>query len=106
MRLLHLYSGNLFGGVESYLIAVAKFRSLAPDLEPHFGLCFPGRMRDELIAEGAPAHDLGPVRFSRPWTVLRARSRLKQLLRTTPFDAAITHSCWPHAVFAPVIQKA
>ena len=106
MRVLHLYSGNLFGGVESYLVTLARFRHLAPHAEPHFGLCFGGRLRDELTATGAVVHDLGAVRFSRPWTVLSARRRLKKLLREVPFDAVVTHSCWPHAVFAPVVRRA
>jgi glycosyltransferase involved in cell wall biosynthesis len=75
-------------------------------MEPHFALCFPGRLRDELTAAGAAVHDLGPVRFSRPWTLLRARRRLRRLLRDVPVAAAVTHSCWPHAAFAPVVRAA
>lgn len=106
MRVLHLYAGNLYGGVEAYLVTLAKYRHLAPQMEPHFALCFPGRLRDELTAAGAPVHDLGPVRFSRPWTLLRARRRLRDLIRRERFDAAVTHACWPHAAFAPVVRRA
>ena len=105
-RLLHLYACNLYGGVESYLVTLAKLRHLVPHVEPHFGLCFPGRLRDELAATGVTVHDLGAVRFSRPWTGLAARRRLKRLLREVKFDAVVTHSCWPHAVFAPVARRA
>jgi glycosyltransferase involved in cell wall biosynthesis len=106
MRVLHLYAGNLFGGVETYLVTLARYRHLVPQMEPHFALCFPGRLRDELTAAGVPVHDLGPVRFSRPWTLLRARRRLRQLLGDVTFDAAVTHACWPHAAFAPVVRSA
>ncbi|WP_010035017.1 glycosyltransferase [Gemmata obscuriglobus] len=73
-------------------------------MEPEFGLCFRGRLWDELSAAGVPVHDLGAVRFSRPWSVLRARRRLKRVLRGAPFGAAVTHANWPHAVFAPVVR--
>jgi glycosyltransferase involved in cell wall biosynthesis len=106
VKILHLYAGNLFGGVEAYLITLAKCRHLAPRMEPHFALCFPGRLRDELSATGVPVHDLGPVRFSRPWTLLRARRRLRRLLREQPFAAVVTHACWSHTAFAPVVRKA
>jgi glycosyltransferase involved in cell wall biosynthesis len=106
VRVLHLSAGNLYGGIETYLATLARERLLVPDMEPHFGLCFSGRVRDELSATGAGVHDLGPVRLSRPWTVLRARRRLGRLLRDTRFDAAVAHGCWPHAVFAPVVRRA
>ncbi|MBY0457011.1 MAG: glycosyltransferase, partial [Gemmataceae bacterium] len=96
----------MYGGVETYLATLARCRELCPALEPHFGLCFPGRCADELRDAGAPVHNLGPVRLSRPWTLWRARRRLKSLLRATRFDAAITHGSWPHAAFAPVVARA
>ena len=106
MNVLHLCAGNLYGGVETYLVTLARCRDLCPEMVPHFGLCFPGRLRDELTAAGVPVHDLGAVRVSRPWTVLRARWRLKRLLKSEKFDAAVAHSSWPHALFAPVVRAA
>lgn len=106
MKVLHLAAGNLFGGVETYLITLAKLRHLCPAMESHFGVCFPGRLRDELTAAGVPVYDPGSVRVSRPWTVLRARRRLRGVLREHRFDAAVVHSSWPHAVFAPAVRRA
>jgi len=106
VRVLHLTAGNLYGGIETYLRTLAHCRHLAPEMGPHFGLCFAGRLRNELVAEGVPVHDLGAVRLSRPWTVLAARRRLKRVLRAERFDAVVTHGCWPHAVFAPVARQA
>src|ERR1043165_6881677 len=100
MRLLHLAAGNLYGGVETYLVTLARCRGLCPAMEPAFGLCFRGRLWDELAAAGVRVHDLGPVRVSRPWTVLRARRRLRRVLREGRFDAAVVHSGWVHMVFA------
>ena len=106
LRVLHLYSGNLYGGVESFLVTLARCRDLCPEMVSHFGLCFRGRLWDELTAAGVSVHDLGEVRISRPWTVLRARRRLRSLLRSQRFDVAVAHMGWPHAVFAPVVLKA
>ncbi len=105
MKVLHLTSGNLYGGIETYLLTLARMRHLCPTMEPHFGLCFPGRIRDELAATGVGVHDLAPVRVSRPWTVLRARMRLRRLLRGVEFDAVVGHGTWVHAVFAPVVKR-
>jgi glycosyltransferase involved in cell wall biosynthesis len=105
MRVLHLYSGNLYGGVETMLASVARHRQLCPEMEPHFGLCFEGRLRDELSAAGAPVHLLGHTRISRPWTVWRARRRLAEVLRRERIDVAVCHSCWPHALFAKVVRR-
>jgi len=106
MRILHLGAGKLFGGLESFLLTLAEFREFGRPAEPHFSLCFPGRFRDGLIAVGAPVHDLGPVRFSRPWTLWRARRKLRQLLSRERIDLAVSHACWPHAAFAPVVRAA
>jgi glycosyltransferase involved in cell wall biosynthesis len=105
MKVLHLAAGNLFGGVETYLLTLARLRHLSPAMEPQFALCFPGRLRDELLVAKVPVHDLGAVRASRPWTVLRARWRLKRLLRKQAIDVAVTHGMWPHAVFGPAVRR-
>jgi glycosyltransferase involved in cell wall biosynthesis len=106
VKVLHLTAGNLYGGIETYLMTLARLRHLCPEMEPHFGVCFPGRLRDELLAAAVPVLDLGPVRLSRPWTVLRARRQLIRTLRDHEITLAITHGTWPHAVFAPAARKA
>jgi glycosyltransferase involved in cell wall biosynthesis len=105
MRDLHLYSGNLFGGIESLLLTLARCRALCPDLEPHFGLCFAGRLEQGLRGLQAPVHLLGPARVSRPWTVWAVRRRLADHLKRQRPDVVVCHSCWPHAVFAPVARR-
>lgn len=105
MRVLHLNAGNLYGGIETLLTTLARQRHLAPGMEPEFGLCFGGRLRDELIATGAAVHDLGPVRLGRPWTVGRARGRLRRILADSRPEVVVTHGPWPHTVFAPVVRR-
>lgn len=106
MTALHLYAGNLYGGIERVLVALAKFAPSCPGMTPAFALCFRGRLWDELTAAGATVFDLGPVRFARPWTVLRARRRLGEVIVKLRPPVAVTHACWPHAVFAPAVRAA
>jgi glycosyltransferase involved in cell wall biosynthesis len=105
VKVLHIAAGVLFGGVETLLVTLAKLRHLCTEMEPHFGLCFPGQLRDALHASSVPVHDLGLVRVSRPWTVLWARKRLKRLLQDKGIEVVVTHGMWPHAVFAPRVKR-
>jgi glycosyltransferase involved in cell wall biosynthesis len=106
VRVLHAHSGNLYGGIETLLATLARHRSLSPGLNQEFALCFEGRLADELRAAGARVHDLGPARFSRPWTVLRARHRLGRLLVERRPDVVVGHACWPYALVAPPARRA
>ena len=105
-RVLHINSGNLYGGVETILVTLARLRRLCPDMEPSYALCHEGRLSQELIAAGVPVHMLGKVRISRPNTVWRARRRLRALLDRERFDLVICHMPWSLAVFGPVVRRA
>jgi glycosyltransferase involved in cell wall biosynthesis len=106
MRVLHVYSGNLFGGIETMLITLARCRNLCPEMEPHFAVCFEGRLSEELRTTGAPVHMLGAVRTSRPLSVLRARQALAQVLREENPDVVICHGAWSLSIFGPIARKA
>jgi glycosyltransferase involved in cell wall biosynthesis len=103
-RVLHVNSGNLYGGVETILATLARLKSLCPAMEPDFALCFEGRLSEELKAAGSTAHFLGNVRISRPWTVWRARRRLRAILSRERFDLVICHMPWSMAVFGPAVR--
>jgi glycosyltransferase involved in cell wall biosynthesis len=105
MNVLHLTAGNMYGGIETLFVTLARRRDLCPAMTPRFGLCFEGRLSKELRATGVTVDVLGAVRFSRPWTVWLARRRLKALLARERPDAVICHECWPHALFAPVVRR-
>jgi glycosyltransferase involved in cell wall biosynthesis len=105
MRVLHVYSGNLYGGVETYLVTLARLRGVCPEMESEFALCFAGRFSEELQMNGARVHWLGGVRVSRPWTVRRARVRLRDLLQERNFDAVVCHSEWSQAIFGVVARR-
>jgi glycosyltransferase involved in cell wall biosynthesis len=104
VRVLHLNAGNLYGGVETVLVTLARLRHLCPAMEPHFGLCYEGRLSRELAAAGVPVHLLGPVRLSRPWSVWRARRLLRELVRKLHFDLVVCHMPWSLAVFGPALK--
>jgi len=105
LRVLHLATGNIFGGVETFLLTLARSAKLEPLMTPEFAVCFPGRLRDELAATDCPVHDFGPVRISRPWTVWRARRRLRAVLRASLPDRVVVHGTWSRAVFGPVVRR-
>jgi glycosyltransferase involved in cell wall biosynthesis len=104
-RLLHVGVGNLFGGVESVLINFANCRALCPELDVEFAVCYSGRLEDELRASGAAVHRLAPARFSRPWTLLKPRRALAELLRTERFDAVACHMPWTQLVFGSTVRR-
>lgn len=106
MKILHAYSGNMFGGVETMLVALARRQRAGPGAGHEFVLCYDGRLAEELRASGARAHALCPARFSRPWTVLKARRRLRRVLDSARPDIVICHGCWSHALFGPIARQA
>ncbi len=105
-RVLHLNSGNLYGGVETILVTLARLRDQCPNLESHFGLCYSGRLSQELRDEGVPVYSLGKVRISRPWSVWLARHRLHEILRRERFDLVVCHMPWSLAIFGKTIRDA
>jgi glycosyltransferase involved in cell wall biosynthesis len=105
LRVLHISAGNLYGGVETVLATLARERNVCPTLHPHFALCFDGRIAVELRVAGTPPTMLGPVRLRNPVQLLRARARLRKLLREEKFDAVICHMAWTLAVFGGTIRQ-
>ena len=105
MRVLHLYSGNLYGGIETLLGLLACDRALSAAMDPHFGLCFDGRLSKELECAGATLYRLGSVRLTRPLSVWRARRGLRRVMDAVPFDVVVSHSPWVNVVFGPVLRS-
>ena len=105
LRVLHVSSGNLYGGVETALVALARFRDLCPAMQPEFALCFEGRLSNELLETGVQVHQLGEVRTRKPWTVWSARAQLRALLQEQPFDLVMCHMAWPMAMFGSTARS-
>lgn len=105
LRVLHAHSGNIYGGVETILVTLARHAALAPDIAWRFALTTEGRLSGELAALGAAPIVVGSARASRPWTVWAARAQLAQSLRRAPCDVAIVHSLWGLAMFGATLRR-
>jgi glycosyltransferase involved in cell wall biosynthesis len=106
MRVLHVCAGNLYGGIETLLVTMARLRALCPSIEPEMAVCFEGRLSAELLATGTPVHRLPEVRASRIQTVVRARRELTALLARGGFDCVICHAAWSQALLGPAVKRA
>ena len=105
LRVLHLNAGNLYGGIETMLVTLAREQPQTPDVAWEFAIFFEGRFADELRGSGATVHHLGAVRLSRPWSVLAARRRLRNLLAGERPDAVVVNGNWQHVIAAPVVRR-
>lgn len=105
VRVLHVGHGMVYGGIETLLHTLALHRGLCPGMEPHFALCFQGRLSAELAQAGVPVHHLGETRVSRPLTVYRARRALRTVLKSQHYDIVVCHSPWPQAVLGPAARR-
>jgi glycosyltransferase involved in cell wall biosynthesis len=106
MRVLHVTSGNMYGGVETFLATLARESAAVPEMTPEFAVCFEGRCSDELTSLGYTPHLLGRVRLSRPHTLVRARRALATLLRRNAYDVVVCHQPWNYVVFGTVARHA
>lgn len=106
MKVLHVHSGNMWGGVETVLHTLWRNRHVTPDVKWNFALCFRGKFSDDLSNDGAPVEYLAPARVRRPDLLFKARQRLRALLSRDRFDVAIVHSSWSRALFGGVVNAA
>jgi glycosyltransferase involved in cell wall biosynthesis len=104
VRALHVYSGNLYGGIETFLTTLARHGGRA-SLATEFALCFEGRLAKELREAGAVVHLLGPARARSPRSILAARRAFDRVLRAGRYEVVVCHSAWPHALFAPLVRS-
>jgi glycosyltransferase involved in cell wall biosynthesis len=105
VKVLHVGAGNLFGGIETLLVTIARERRLCPEMKPHFSVCFEDRLSRELRATGVPVDYLGGVKVRNPFTIFRARAAMDRLLSQESIDVAICHGPWAHAIFGPVVKN-
>jgi glycosyltransferase involved in cell wall biosynthesis len=105
LKVLHVYTGNLYGGVETMLVTIARYAHLRPGLGHEFALGWPGRLERELLEAGVTVHRYPSARLSRPWTVVQARRRLVHILKTSRPDVVVLHSNWPQALFGRMVRR-
>jgi glycosyltransferase involved in cell wall biosynthesis len=99
IRALHVVSGNLYGGVETLVVTLARYRQSCHALHQQFAVCFEGRLKRDLLAAGATVHDLGAVRVRQPWSIWKARKRLFNLIKENQIDVLVCHMAWTQALF-------
>ena len=105
MKVLHLHAGVLYGGVETFLVTLARKENQEADMDHVFATCFESRLTDELRAVNADSVLLPGARFSRPWTILQARMMCNKLIRKIKPDVIIGHMAKSYWLFAPVAKR-
>src|SRR4051812_46023561 len=105
IRVLHLHAGNMIGGIESFLMTLAECACNCPMLQSEMALAFDGPLAEAIRQRGMKVHPLPPVQLRNPLSVLRSRRALKELLRSSTFDAVISHSPWCQVVYGPASRS-
>lgn len=103
--IVHVHPGNMFGGIETALCAIAEATQDGP-VAHRFELGWDNRLAEELRARGASVGIIGPSRLSRPWTVWRARRRLRRRLDGCPEAVVLLHSPWSVVAYGPAARRA
>src|SRR5581483_292529 len=108
MRLMHVYLGHSYGGIERLLLTTLRLRHLWPTIETSFVLYPPGDFRVELEIAGAAAQDLGAgrVRLRNPLSLWRARRRLHEIIVAERTDLVAVHNLWLWTIFGSAVRSA
>jgi glycosyltransferase involved in cell wall biosynthesis len=104
LRVLHLNSGNIMGGVESMLLTLAEYAHLCPELKQSFALTFDDVFAARLRTSGATVHLLPQVRLRQLPSIYQSRRELRALLQASAFDVVVSHSPWIQAIFGDVVR--
>jgi glycosyltransferase involved in cell wall biosynthesis len=106
LRVLHVHSGNLYGGVETFLVSLARFRALAPSMEMSCALTADAHVARELRNEGVQVSVLGDARLSQPLSMWRARRALASVVDRERPAVVVCHQAWPLVMFGSVVRAA
>ncbi len=104
LRVLHVYTGNLFGGVETALIAIAKCRSLCPEMEPSFAICFRGKLSHELLKMGVQVYILEDIAGGISKDTLYFKERLAAIVSEGKYDVVLFHQFVTFGILGMVIK--
>lgn len=104
-RVLHLGVGNMYGGIETTLVTIARNRHLMPNVDFHAAVFFEGRLRQSLEETGLSVPVLGAMRYRDPFSVMRARRNLRDLLDRLKPDVVMSHSCWTQGLVGPTLKR-
>jgi glycosyltransferase involved in cell wall biosynthesis len=105
MKVLHVGAGNLYGGIETVKLTLAECRDLSPSMTPEFAYFFEGRIAFQIRESGAKVTILPSVRYSRPWTVWKARNEYHKLITEVRPDVVVAHELWVHGIVSKTTKK-
>ncbi len=105
MRVLHVHSGNIYGGIETMLLTLAREQQRQHQDAMHVALCFDGRLAHALAAAGAGVSILGEARLSRPGTARSARAALVRVLSEVDPHVVVMHAPWARLLFARTVER-
>jgi glycosyltransferase involved in cell wall biosynthesis len=105
-KVLHLASGNLYGGIEKILTTFAKNQEYSPEMLQDFAVCFNGRLRNELLEAKVTVHDIGSFRYSRPWSLPPVQKKFAEILKSGGYDAVIFYGSWQYVALVKTAKKA
>jgi glycosyltransferase involved in cell wall biosynthesis len=101
LKVLHLCSGPLFGGIERFLVTLAESTAMHQRARQMFLLCSHGRFESELRTRQAAVEHLGDVRLRHPLAVQKARKQARKLILEFCPDVVLAHDTWPLVVLGP-----
>ena len=104
-QIFHIVAGNLFGGVESFLVTLAKSKALERDIIHRFAICFPGRLCREIADAGAPVEMIGPARIMGISSTKKAKKILDAALLKHSPEVIVCHMSWAQIIFGGVATK-
>jgi glycosyltransferase involved in cell wall biosynthesis len=107
MKLLHLANGNLYGGIERFLVTLARLEQAEPSKKfvSSFILSHEGRLATELREGGARVTVLPGVRVRNPWAIRRARAVVRAELDRERPDLVLAHGPWAYFVFGHALTS-
>ena len=104
MKIIHFYTGNVYGGVEKLLLDLFEYQSvLEPEeLDAIFVLCYEGYLSQKLQERGATVELIPTPCLKRPWTLIQTFFQLRKILNQYDAQIIVSHEIWNHVVAWPV----
>jgi glycosyltransferase involved in cell wall biosynthesis len=99
MRVLHISGDAVMGGVESFLITLARNKAVDPTSSHDFAFTVEGPAVNMIRLAGAQVHYLGDASYRQPKALRLARRRLNEACREYKYDVAVFHQ-YPYLVAA------
>jgi glycosyltransferase involved in cell wall biosynthesis len=106
MRVLHISGDAQVGGIESFLITLARNKAVDRNSSHDFAFTTEGPAIGALRLAGAQVHSLGSDLYKRPMALYLARGRLNSICKEYEYDVGVFHN-YPYlvAAFADVLWR-